>query len=81
MEVAANYRGSLRLICLFKFILLAGDYLPPILFNPYLNRVQPAEAGKPRWLWRCRTDHLVGILLQLAVPVLSGTEPRFRDGL
>ncbi|XP_055616153.1 nuclear pore complex protein Nup205 [Toxorhynchites rutilus septentrionalis] len=38
MEVAANYqRASSRSVCLFKFIRLAGELLPPILFIPYLK--------------------------------------------
>ena len=38
MEVAANYqRASSRSVCLFKFIRLAGELLPPMLFVPYLK--------------------------------------------
>ncbi|XP_058819266.1 nuclear pore complex protein Nup205 [Topomyia yanbarensis] len=38
MEVAANYqRASSRSVCLFKFIRLAGELLPPTLFIPYLK--------------------------------------------
>ncbi|XP_055523518.1 nuclear pore complex protein Nup205 [Wyeomyia smithii] len=38
MEIATNYqRASSRSVCLFKFIRLAGELLPPILFIPYLK--------------------------------------------
>lgn len=38
MEVAGNYpRASSRSVSLFKFIRLAGELLPPILFIPYLK--------------------------------------------
>lgn len=38
MEVTATYhRASSRSVCLFKFIRLAGELLPPTLFIPYLK--------------------------------------------
>lgn len=38
MEMAGNYqRASSRSVSLFKFIRLAGELLPPILFVPYLK--------------------------------------------
>jgi nuclear pore complex protein Nup205 len=38
METVGSYqRSSSRSVCLFKFIRLAGELLPPILFIPYLK--------------------------------------------
>lgn len=48
METPGNYhRASSRSVCLFKFIRLAGELLPPILFIPYLKMLA-GLSGNPQ---------------------------------
>jgi nuclear pore complex protein Nup205 len=47
MEIAENYqRSSSRSVCLFKFIRLAGELLPPPLFIPYLKMLAGLSTGQ-----------------------------------
>jgi nuclear pore complex protein Nup205 len=47
MEIAENYqRSSTRSVCLFKFIRLAGELLPSMLFIPYLKMLAGLSTGQ-----------------------------------